>query len=902
EMTRIGLPVPPGFVITTEACLTYLDQKKKGLGPELKKELRAAMVQLEKETGKGFGDPENPLLVSVRSGAAMSMPGMMDTILNLGLNDKTVAGLIRLTKNERFVYDLYRRLIQLFGSVALSIHDDDFDNIFKQIKKHNKVEQDVQLDAAALKEACNQFLDLVRKKGGNPFPQDPYVQLELAVESVFGSWMGKRAVDYRKEFHITKDMANGTAVNICTMVFGNMGDDSATGVAFTRDPATGENRFFGEYMINAQGEDVVAGIRTPKPIRDLRREMPDIYPELEDLRHTLENHYREVQDLEFTIENKKLYCLQTRNAKMNASAFIKTSVDMVNEGLISEEEAILRIQPDMLEQLLHPRLDPDAKVEVLAQGLPASPGAASGRLVFDADKAEIKAKLGEKVILVREETKPDDIHGFFAAQGILTSRGGKTSHAAVVARSMGKPCVSGCEAIVINNANREAIISGVTLKEGDVITIDGTTGNVYLGKVPTIEPEFVEDLLVMLEWADEISDLQIMANADTPEAVSKAKKYGAVGIGLCRTERMFNQPERLPIVQEMILADTTEEREAALDRLLPFQKEDFKEIFRIMDGYPVTVRLLDPPIHEFLPSAEELSDEIDKLGELKQTIDGMADLPVTLKILDPELSERYATNLEVIINGLEELKAKHLAEPMIASKETMLKKVRSLAEINPMLGHRGVRLGITYPEIYAMQIRAILEAAAEHLKEGGQVSPEIMIPQVCTLEELKWVHGYVTKINRDVEKKFDIKVPYKFGTMVEVVRACMRAGRIAELAEFISFGTNDLTQATFSFSREDAENKFLPLYEERGILQHNPFDVLDVKGVGRLMRITMEWARKTNPDLKVGICGEQGGEPESIRFCHHINMTYVSCSPPRVPIARLAAAQAKLREKEYVLD
>ncbi|MBU0733046.1 MAG: pyruvate, phosphate dikinase [Proteobacteria bacterium] len=902
EMTRIGLPVPPGFVITTEACLTYLDQKKKGLGPELKKELRAAMIQLEKETGKGFGDAENPLLVSVRSGAAMSMPGMMDTILNLGLNDKTVAGLIRLTKNERFVYDLYRRLIQLFGSIALDIHDDDFDHIFKQIKKHNKVEQDVQLDAAALKEACNQFLDLVRKKGGNPFSQDPYVQLELAVESVFGSWMGKRAVDYRKEFHITKDMANGTAVNICTMVFGNMGDDSATGVAFTRDPATGENRFFGEYMINAQGEDVVAGIRTPKPIRDLRREMPDIYPELEDLRHTLENHYREVQDLEFTIENKKLYCLQTRNAKMNASAFIKTSVDMVNEGLISEEEAILRIQPDMLEQLLHPRLDPDAKVEVLAQGLPASPGAASGRLVFDADKAEIKAKLGEKVILVREETKPDDIHGFFAAQGILTSRGGKTSHAAVVARSMGKPCVSGCEAIVINNANREAIISGVTLKEGDVITIDGTTGNVYLGKVPTIEPEFVEDLLVMLEWADEISDLQIMANADTPEAVSKAKKYGAVGIGLCRTERMFNQPERLPIVQEMILADTTEEREAALDRLLPFQKEDFKEIFRIMDGYPVTVRLLDPPIHEFLPSAEELSDEIDKLGELKQTIDGMADLPVTLKILDPELSERYATNLEVIINGLEELKAKHLAEPMIASKETMLKKVRSLAEINPMLGHRGVRLGITYPEIYAMQIRAILEAAAEHLKEGGQVSPEIMIPQVCTLEELKWVHGYVTKINRDVEKKFDIKVPYKFGTMVEVVRACMRAGRIAELAEFISFGTNDLTQATFSFSREDAENKFLPLYEERGILQHNPFDVLDVKGVGRLMRITMEWARKTNPDLKVGICGEQGGEPESIRFCHHINMTYVSCSPPRVPIARLAAAQAKLREKEYVLD
>jgi len=860
------------------------------------------MAQLEKETGKGFGDPGNPLLVSVRSGAAMSMPGMMDTILNLGLNDETVAGLIRLTKDERFVYDLYRRLIQLFGSVAFAINDEEFNRIFNELKKKQGVAQDVQLNAESLKAACSGFLDLFREKTGNPFPQDPYVQLNLAVESVFKSWMGKRAVDYRKEFKITKEMANGTAVNICTMVFGNMGNDSATGVAFTRDPATGENRFFGEYMINAQGEDVVAGIRTPKPIRDLRRDMPELYPELEKLRHTLENHYQEVQDLEFTIEKDKLYCLQTRNAKMNASAFIKTSVDMVNEGLISEEEALLRIQPDMLEQLLHPRLDPDAKVDVLAQGLPASPGAASGKMVFDADRAESKAKLGEKVILVREETRPEDIHGFFASQGILTSRGGKTSHAAVVARSMGKPCVSGCEAIVINDLKREAVISGVTLREGDMITIDGTTGNVYLDKVPTIEPEFVEDLLVLLEWADELSELQVMANADTPEAVSKAKKYGAVGIGLCRTERMFNQPERLPVVQEMILADTTKEREGALDRLLPFQKEDFKEIFRLMDGDPVTIRLLDPPIHEFLPSAEELSDEIIKLRELKQTVDGMTVLPDTLKMLDPELNDRYATNLEIIIKGLEELKAKHLAGPMIESKEIMLKKVKSLAEINPMLGHRGVRLGITYPEIYAMQIRAVLEAAAEHIKEGGQVSPEIMIPQVCTLEELKWVHRYVTQINSDVEKKYKIKIPYKFGTMVEVVRACMRAGRIAELAEFISFGTNDLTQATFSFSREDAENKFLPLYEERGILQHNPFDVLDIKGVGRLMRITIEWARKTKPDLKVGICGEQGGHPDSIRFCHHINMSYVSCSPPRVPIARLAAAHAKLKEKDYVLD
>ena len=904
EMTQIGLPVPPGFVITTEACLAYLDQKKgkEGLHPEVAKQIQDAMTRLEKETGKGFGDPANPLLVSVRSGAAMSMPGMMDTILNLGLNDETVAGFIRLTKDERFVYDLYRRLIQLFGTVTFHMKDEDFNQIFNELKKEQGVREDVQLDAGSLKKACIRFLDLFKEKTGTPFPQDPYTQLNLAVESVFKSWMGKRAVDYRKEFKITKEMANGTAVNICTMVYGNMGNDSATGVAFTRDPATGENRFFGEYMINAQGEDVVAGIRTPKPIRELRRDMPNVYPELEKLRHTLEDHYREVQDIEFTIEKGKLYCLQTRNAKMNVAAFIKTSVDMVNEGLISEVEALLRIQPDMLEQLLHPRLDPDAKAEVLAQGLPASPGAASGKMVFDADRAESKAKLGEKVILVREETKPDDIHGFFAAQGILTSRGGKTSHAAVVARSMGKPCVSGCEAIVINDLSREAIISGVTLREGDMITIDGTTGNVYLDKVPTIEPEFVEDLLVLLEWADEISDLQVMANADTPEAVSKAKKYGAVGIGLCRTERMFNQPERLPVVQQMILAESTKDREAALDRLLPFQKEDFKEIFRLMDGDPVTIRLLDPPIHEFLPSAEELSDEIDKLGELKQTVDGMTFLPDTLKMLDPELNDRYAANLDVILKGLEELKARHLAGPMIESKEIMLKKVRSLAEINPMLGHRGVRLGITYPEIYAMQIRAILEAAAEHIQEGGQVSPEIMIPQVCTLEELKWVHRYVTQINSDVEKKYKIKIPYKFGTMVEVVRACMRAGRIAELAEFISFGTNDLTQATFSFSREDAENKFLPLYEERGILQHNPFDVLDIKGVGRLMRITMEWARKTRPDLKVGICGEQGGHPESIRFCHHIHMSYVSCSPPRVPIARLAAAHAKLKEKEFVLD
>ncbi len=899
EMTQIGLPVPPGFVITTTACLAYLGQKKRGLQPGLMEQVKAAMAELEKRTGKGLGDPHNPLLVSVRSGAAMSMPGMMDTILNLGLNEETVGGLIKLTKNDRFVYDAYRRLIQLFGSVGLGMRDEDFDHVFNEIKANYGAKVDTDLDSKALKEACDKFLAFVEEKTKEPFPRDPYIQLELAIEAVFKSWMGKRAVDYRREFNITPDMANGTAVNICTMVFGNMGNDCATGVAFTRNPATGENRLYGEYMVNAQGEDVVAGIRTPKPVRELRKDMPGVYKELEDLRHTLENYYREVQDFEFTIEKGKLYCLQTRNGKMNASAFIKTSIDMVNEGLISEKEAILRIQPDMLAQLLHPRLDPEADVKVLAQGLPASPGAASGKMVFDADRAETKAKLGEKVILVREETKPDDIHGFFASQGILTSRGGKTSHAAVVARSMGKPCVSGCEAIAINHLAKEAVISGVTLREGDVITIDGSTGNVYKGIVPTIEPEFVEDLLVLLEWADDISTLKVMANADMPEAVSKAKKYGAVGIGLCRTERMFNQPERLPIVQEMILADTKEERVEALRRLLPFQREDFKEIFRIMEGYPVTIRLLDPPIHEFLPSAEELLHEIDHLKELRKTVEGMGDLPDTLKLLDPELHERYATNLEMITQGLEELKHKHLAETLIESKETMLQKVRVLSETNPMLGHRGVRLGITYPEIYTMQIRAILEAAAECIKEGVHVAPEIMVPQVCTLQELKWVHLYVIDIHKEVEKAFTTEVPYKFGTMIEVVRACMRAGRIAELAEFMSFGTNDLTQATFSFSREDAENKFLPLYNERGILQHNPFEVLDIKGVGRLMMITIEWARKTRSDMKIGICGEQGGHPDAIRFCHHVNLSYVSCSPPRVPIARLAAAHAKLRETEY---
>jgi len=901
EMTQIGIPVPPGFVITTEACVEFLEKRNKELWPELIDQIREGIRYIERKTGKGFGNPENPLLVSVRSGAAISMPGMMDTILNLGMNDEVTKGLARLTKNERFAYDSYRRFIQLFGSIGLKVEEEKFNKAFEEVKKKYNAKVDTDLDAEALKEICKRFLEIVKRSTGKDFPSDPYEQLYIAVKAVFNSWMGKRAVDYRREFNITPDMANGTAVNVCTMVFGNMGEDSATGVAFTRNPITGENRLFGEYLTNAQGEDVVAGIRTPKPIKELRKEMPSVYKELEKLRHTLERHFREVQDFEFTIEKKKLYCLQTRNAKMNATAFIKTSIDMVNEGLITEEEAILRVEPDMLVQLLHPQLDPRylREVKPIAKGLPASPGAASGKIVFDADRAETKAKLGEKVILVREETKPEDIHGFFASQGVLTSRGGKTSHAAVVARSMGKPCVCGCEELKIDYEKKEATVRDIVLREGDVITIDGSTGNVYLGEIPTVEPEFMEDLLVLLEWADEISRLEVRANADTPEAAKKAKEYGAVGIGLCRTERMFNQADRLPIVQEMILADTKEEREKALQKLLPFQKEDFKQIFRIMEGMPVSIRLLDPPIHEFLPSEDELIHEINRLKRLKEMVEAIEELPDTLKLLDPELYKRYAANLESIGHALEELKDKHLAESLIKEKETLLQKVRSLAEINPMLGHRGVRLGITYPEIYKTQIRAILEAAAEVMKEGIEVKPEILVPQVCTLQELKWVYGYVEEIYKDVEKKYGIKVPFKFGTMIEVVRACMRAGRIAELAEFMSFGTNDLTQATFSFSREDAENKFLPLYNEKGILQHNPFEVLDVKGVGRLMMITVEWARKTRPDIKIGICGEHGGDPYSIRFCHHIGLDYVSCSPPRVPIARLAAAHAKLKEKGY---
>ncbi len=896
EMTRMGLPVPPGFIVTTEACRHYYENKKR-LPKGLMEEVQENIKKIEEKTGKIFGNPQNPLFFSVRSGAAVSMPGMMDTILNLGLNDDTVEGLIRVTSDGRFAFDAYRRFIQLFGKIALGVEEKEFDEILERTKQKVGAIYDTDLDADPLKDICHQYLMLIKKRTGNPFPEDPMVQLKLAIEAVFKSWMGRRAVDYRREFNITPEMANGTAVNVCTMVFGNMGFDSATGVAFTRDPATGENVLYGEYLVNAQGEDVVAGIRTPKPIHEMKKEMPKIYRELERVRKILEEHFREVQDFEFTVEKGNLYILQTRNGKMNAQAIVRTSREMVQEKLISKEQAVLRLTPSDLEQLLHKRIDPNFKGKPIATGLPASPGAASGKAVFDADEAERLGKLGHKVILVREETKPEDIHGFFAAQGILTSRGGKTSHAAVVARGMGKPCVSGCEALRIDPKERMATIDHLTIREGDFITIDGSKGEVYLGEVPTVEPEISKDLLTLLSWADEIRTLGVRANADTPEDAMKARQMGAEGIGLCRTERMFNAVDRLPIVREMILAGDKKKRAEAVAKLLPLQKGDFKEIFRAMKGLPVTIRLLDPPLHEFLPSAEELAEELRNLENLESALASMENISEAMKYLDTRSRESLKL-LEHVASDIAEIKEKRLDKKLIRKQRETLRKVKEMMEVNPMLGHRGVRLGITYPEIYKMQIQAILEAAAELIKEGVEVQPEIMVPQVCTAQELKWVYQLVKKVQKEVEKRYGIKVQYKFGTMIEVVRACMRAGRLAEVADFFSFGTNDLTQATFSFSREDAENKFLPLYNQWKILQDNPFEVLDVKGVGRLMMITIEWGRRTKPDLKIGICGEHGGHPESIEFCHSIGLSYVSCSVPRLPIARLAAAHAKLKEQE----
>ncbi|MEI7866330.1 MAG: pyruvate, phosphate dikinase [Candidatus Methylumidiphilus sp.] len=874
EMTQFGLNVPPGFVITTEACLEYQDLKDLPAG--VLDEVKGHIKAVEKSTGKSFGGAENPLLVSVRSGSAMSMPGMMDTILNLGLNASTLPGLIAQTKNERFGYDAYRRFVQLFGKVALGVPDELFDQEFDEVKRHAGVKADIGLNAEHLKDISERFLNVVRNHTGKPFPEDVFEQLEIAIKAVFDSWAGKRAVDYRREFKITPAMANGTAVNVQTMVFGNLGNDCATGVGFTRSPATGENEMYGDYLVNAQGEDVVAGIRTPKPVHEMEKEMPDLYRQLVELRNKLEEHYSEVQDYEYTIEKAVLFCLQTRNGKMNAASLVRTSVEMFNEGLISKEKALLRVQPNDLEQLLHPRLDPNHGHKPLAQGLPASPGAASGICVFDADNAELRGRAGEKVILVREETKPEDIHGFFASQGILTSRGGKTSHAAVVARGMGKACVAGAEGIHVDTRARMATIGDLMLREGDIITIDGGTGNVYLGEIPTIPPVFSEELKTLLGWADEVARLKVMANADTPDAAQKAVEFGAVGIGLCRTERMFNASERLPLVIDMILARTVEEREEALDKLLPIQREDFNQIFTAMAPRPVTVRLLDPPMHEFLPNESQLVEDIDDIKHYQKVVKGH--LAAGGSLLGGDLTP-------------DELNA------ALEKKERMLRKVRELYEVNPMLGHRGVRLGITYPEIYKMQIRGVLEATAECLKAGVDVHPEIMVPQVINLAELKQVKVWVDEVTVEVEAKAGIKLNVKFGSMIETVSACVRASEVAEVAEFFSFGTNDLTQAALSFSREDAENKFLPLYIEQGVISDNPFEALDIDGVGPLMEIAVTKGRQTKPDLKVGICGEAGGHPESIYFCHKAGLTYVSCSGPRVPVARLAAAHAVLLEK-----
>ena len=884
EMTRIGLNVPPGFVITTEACLAHLADSQRSLPEGLLEQTRTHMASLEKQTGKRFGGSDDPLLVSVRSGSAMSMPGMMDTILNLGLNATTLAALIRHTGNERFGYDAWRRFIQLFGKVALGVPDAAFDEEFEVVKSRVGVKQDVMLGADELREIGERFLQVVERHTGRPFPSDPYEQLEIAIKAVFDSWMGKRAVDYRREFRITPALANGTAVNVVAMVFGNMGNDSATGVGFTRNPATGENQLYGEYLTNAQGEDVVAGIRTPKPIADLATEMPGLYVQLIEMRNRLERHYREVQDFEFTIERGTLFCLQTRNGKMNAAAMVRTSVEMHEEGLLNREEAVTRVNPALLEQMLFPRLDPKHQGQPVATGLPASPGAASGQAVFDADRAEILGKQGTKVILVREETKPEDIHGFFASQGILTSRGGKTSHAAVVARGMGKPCVAGAEGIQVDVTLRVAFVGDQVIKEGDVITIDGSNGRVYRGEVPTVEADFSPSLVKLLGWADQHARLDVRANADTPQDAARALRYGARGIGLCRTERMFNAADRLPIVVDMIVAETPEDRRAALDRLLPIQRADFVGIFKAMAPHPVTIRLLDPPIHEFLPTERQLEDDIARLHDLRAAARGMEVLTEAARSVE---DSRVASTLR----GLGETR---LIDGVIARKEAILRKARALREVNPMLGHRGVRLGITYPEIYTMQIRAVLEAAADCMRAGVEVHPEIMVPQVCTAQELNLVRDYLAAVQKEVSLTYGLQVQCSFGTMVEVVRACMRAENLAEVAEFFSFGTNDLTQATFSFSREDAENKFLPMYNERGILQDNPFEVLDVKGVGRLMALAVEWGRKSRPGLKVGICGEHGGHPASIVFCDTIGLDYVSCSAPRVPIARLAAAHAAI--------
>ncbi len=853
EMTRIGLPVPPGFTITTEACNHYYKNNQtwpEGLAEEVEENLKL----LEERAGKKFGDPKNPLLVSVRSGAPASMPGMMDTILNLGLNDQVVEGLAQLTNDRRFAYDCYRRFIQMFGNVVMGISHDEFEAILDEVKREVGAKLDTDLDANALNKVINKYKELYKKVTGEDFPQDPKEQLRRAINAVFESWNNKRAITYRKLNNIPEDW--GTAVNVQMMVFGNMGFDSGTGVGFTRNPSTGEKEYYGEYLLNAQGEDVVAGIRTPKPIIEMQKDLPPVFEELKKVYEILEKHYKDMQDFEFTIEKGKLYLLQTRTGKRTAQAAIKIAVDMVKEGLIDEKTAVKRVEPEQINQLLHPRIDRSQSLKVLAKGLPASPGAAYGKVVFDADEAEELGNNGERVILVRPETTPDDIHGVVAAQGVLTSRGGMTSHAAVVARGMGKPCVAGCETIKIDLDKRMFSANGVVVKEGDYITIDGSTGEVILGQVKTIPPQLSSDFQTLLSWADKFRRLGVRANADTPADAKKALEFGAEGIGLCRTEHMFMAQERLPWVQKMIMAQDAEERKEPLSKIGPMQKGDFKEILRVMKGKPVTIRLIDPPLHEFLPKLEDLLVEV-------------------------------AT-----------MRAKGITGPELEEKEQLLKVVRGLHESNPMLGLRGCRLTILYPDIAEMQVRAIMEAACELSQEGIKVLPEIMIPLVGHRNEIKILKERLDQVAQEVINKYQVDVHYSFGTMIEVPRAALVADQIAEYAEFFSFGTNDLTQMTFGYSRDDAEGKFLFFYEENGILEEDPFQVLDQEGVGQLMRMGVEKGRSTRPNLKCGICGEHGGEPRSVKFCHEIGLNYVSCSPFRVPIARLAAAHAALEGEE----
>lgn len=932
DMTEAGLPVPPGFTITTQACIAYI--KAGHQFPDgLWEQTLEALKQIEAETGKKFGDHANPLLVSVRSGAKFSMPGMMDTILNVGLNDETVQGMIRLTGNERFGWDAYRRLLDMFGRVALGIHEHRFSETMEEMKAERGVQTDTDLTAEDLKELVARYKGIYRRQLGWEFPQDPLEQLRIAIEAVFRSWMGKRAVDYRRAEGIPDDL--GTAVNMVTMVFGNMGWDSGSGVAFTRDPATGEKRFFGEYLLNAQGEDVVAGIRTPRPVEQMKDELPEVYAQLVEISQKLEWYYRDMQDVEFTIERGRLWMLQTRSGKRTARAAVKIAVDMANEGLITRQEAVMRVQPKDVDALLHPQFDPTeigkgrASGRLLATGVNASPGAAVGMLAFDADTAEAWGKEGKAVIMIRPETRPDDVHGMIVSKGILTSRGGATAHAAVVARQFGIPAVVGASALQVDVDAREVRVGNKVLRQGDWVSLDGATGEVFEGQIPTVYPDFDREveLRTLLEWADEIAatpgvrqwpadyegfpptGLQVWANADYPKDARRARMYGAKGIGLCRTEHMFFEQERLPFVQEMILnaeeaqllldrrnrlqewlrkgsedgrpltPDRRAELEAelaaleeeiarspavqkymsALEKLLPYQRSDFYGLFEAMDGLPVIIRLIDPPLHEFLPSLEEL----------------------LVRVTEMRMNNQEGSELE--------------------EAERMLEAVRRMDEANPMMGLRGIRLGIIYPDITKMQVRAIFEAACQAAKNGIVARPEVMIPLTVHVNELKVTQVELEQVAEQVMEEQGVEVEYKFGTMIEVPRAAVTADEIATMAQFFSFGTNDLTQMTFGYSRDDAERRFLVQYVERGILLDNPFQVLDRRGVGELMRMGVRLGRKTYPDLEVGICGEHGGEPSSIEFCHLVGLNYVSCSPFRVPIARLAAAQAAIRHRGKVV-